>query len=209
MRLFHFASKEYALKDIRERRLKIARIAELNDPFEFLGADLSNSSRRASLNRVKAKLSDKCGLLCFTKGWKSPVMWGHYADRHRGICLGFDVRDGLAKNVEYVSSRLKWPDNAGEEFMGRVICTKFKHWSYEEEYRLYVNLDECEDGLYFYKFSEQLVLKQVIVGAASTATRADVTSALGEIANTVQVVKARAAFRSFRVVENKNDALWA
>lgn len=209
MKLFHFVNKEYGLEDLREQRLKVARIAELNDPFEFLGANLANPSHRASLSLIKAKLSDECGILCFTKNWESPVMWSHYADKHRGFCLGFEVPDGIAKNVDYVSSRLEWPEDAGEEFMGRVVCTKFKHWSYEEEYRIYVNLDDCEDGLYFYNFSEQLVLKQVIVGAASTATRADVASALGELADTVQVVKARAAFKFFRVVENRNDALWA
>lgn len=209
MRLFHFVNEEYALKDIRERRVKIARIGELNDPFEFLGAELSNSGNRGSLRRVKAKLSTSCGILCFAKNWESPVMWGHYADKHRGFCLGFEVPSGLAKRIDYVSSRLKWPEVAGEEFMGRVICTKFKHWSYEEEYRIYVTLDDCQDGLYFYNFSEQLVLKQVIAGAASTASRADVANALGDLAGTVQVIKARAAFRSFRVVESKNNALWA
>jgi hypothetical protein len=37
MRLYHFLNAEYGLLNIRHRRLKIARINELNDPFEFLG----------------------------------------------------------------------------------------------------------------------------------------------------------------------------
>ena len=56
MRLLHFLNKEFALKDIRERRLKIPRIAELNDPFEFLRVETSKRDYRALLMRAKAAI---------------------------------------------------------------------------------------------------------------------------------------------------------
>lgn len=37
MRLYHFTSQKFGLLALKDRRLKIARINELNDPFEFLG----------------------------------------------------------------------------------------------------------------------------------------------------------------------------
>ena len=46
MRVFHFRSVKYGLKSLEERRLKISRIHELNDPFEILGANLSNRDFR-------------------------------------------------------------------------------------------------------------------------------------------------------------------
>jgi hypothetical protein len=36
LRVYHFTSAEFAKDDIVHRRLKVARISELNDPFEFL-----------------------------------------------------------------------------------------------------------------------------------------------------------------------------
>ncbi|MGH9611570.1 MAG: hypothetical protein ACRD4P_00670 [Bryobacteraceae bacterium] len=37
---FHFICEKYGLDDIKNRRLKISQIQDLNDPFEFLGFDL-------------------------------------------------------------------------------------------------------------------------------------------------------------------------
>lgn len=67
MRLFHFLNTSFALKDIRERPLKISRIDELNDPFEFLGVETSNREYRAALNRTKSAISEKKEFFAFPK----------------------------------------------------------------------------------------------------------------------------------------------
>ncbi len=36
MRLYHFTTARYALEAIRDQRLKVARIASLNDPFDVM-----------------------------------------------------------------------------------------------------------------------------------------------------------------------------
>lgn len=208
MRLFHFLNEEYGLKDIRERRIKIARIAQLNDPFEFLGVELSDREHRISLSRTKARLSEKHGLLCFAKNWHNPVLWSHYAGNHRGLCLGFDIPDNLPRQVSYVNSRFNWPSVIDESFMVQLLFTKFSHWSYEDEYRIYTNLEDSDGGLYYADFGDMLSVKQVIVGAASNVTRAQLADALGNLSKSVEVFKARAAYKSFRVVRNQNARLW-
>lgn len=208
MRLFHFLNAEYGLKDIRERRLKIARIDALNDPFEFLGADVSNRQRRTLLNGTKASLAKKHGLLCFSKNWQDPVQWAHYAANHSGLCLGFDISDHLPRQISYVNSRFNWSDEIDENFMTQLLFTKFSHWSYEDEYRMYTDLKDCEDGLYFADFSETLQLKAVIVGARANVTREQLADALGDLQASVETFKVRPAFRSFRIVRNKNERLW-
>ena len=209
MRLFHFLNAEYGLKDIRERRLKIARIAALNDPFEFLGVELSNRQRRAALNEAKASLSEKHGLLCFSKNWQNPVQWAHYASNHSGLCLAFELPDHLPRQVSYVNSRFNWPEKLDQGFMLQLLFTKFSHWSYEDEYRVYTDLDESENNLYYANFSETLKLSGVIVGAESMVTRAELATALGDLQTSVETFKARPAFKSFRIVQNKNARLWA
>jgi hypothetical protein len=46
MRVFHFLQRKFALQAIERQRLKVARIGELNDPFELLAADISDRSER-------------------------------------------------------------------------------------------------------------------------------------------------------------------
>jgi hypothetical protein len=55
MRVFHFVPAKHGLSDIRHRRLKIATLRELNDPFEFLGVDLRDQ-RSARISRVRHAL---------------------------------------------------------------------------------------------------------------------------------------------------------
>ena len=210
IRVYHFLKAKHALHDLKHRRLKISRIMELNDPFEFLSVDLSDPTLRLALKKTKQQLSKTNGLLCFSKTWRNPVLWGHYAGSHRGMCLGFDVSRTFLTEVKYVTCRPPLPKVLNEEFMKHLLFAKFSHWQYEQEYRAYVNLDEKEtDGLYFMDFSDRLKLRCVIVGEQSGVTRADVAGALEGIETGVEVFKARAGFRSFEVVRNKEESMWS
>lgn len=209
MRLYHFINKEWGLEDLRKRRLKIALIEELNDPFEFLGGDLSDRELRETMVSMKKELSKNTGLLCFSKNWQNPVQWAHYADCHKGLCLGFDVIDEFLSGVTYEKGRFPAPENKPEPpFLLRSFFTKFSHWSYEEEYRLFKSLTNKIENHHFFDFSENLQLKQVIVGCRSDITRADISVALGNMQKDVEVFKARPAFRSFNIERNKDESLW-
>jgi hypothetical protein len=211
MKLFHFRDEIFGLKSIKERRLKLSRIMELNDPFEFLGASLANPEFRKAITSTKRQLSKTTGILCFSKNWQNPVQWSHYANKHKGICMCFEVPDQFPFEVEYVNYRLNVDAEIDLHTMYKFLSTKFIHWSYEEEWRLFVNLDkdEEENGLYFSDFSEKLELKQVIVGAQSDITRTQISDALGVLNENVEVFKARPAFKTFEVVRNKKNKLWA
>ena len=145
------------------------------------------------------------------------MQWGHYADKHRGVCLGFDIPDALLTAVKYRRDRLQ-PDVAAiegdpataEQHMRQILATKFWHWRYENEVRCFVGLDpdDCENGNYFMPFSEQLALREVIVGYCAEVSRAELAAALGDACETVIQRKARLAFRSFRVVQQRRSSLW-
>jgi len=207
MLVYHFLHARYGLEDLRERRLKISRIMDLNDPFEFLGVNLSDRPFRSALRKTKQELSDEHGILCFSKSWRNPVLWGHYADRHRGLCLGFEIPRGVLGKVRYLDSRWPVPDVFDMRFVKRLLYTKFSHWRYEQEYRAFVNLDSQIDGHYFMDFGSSLRLKRVIVGDQSAISRSDVAGAIKGAQSGVAVFKARAAFQSFEVVRNKNEAM--
>jgi Protein of unknown function (DUF2971) len=216
MRVYKFLNAKYGLDALEKRRLKIARINELNDPFELLGTNLSNPKLRRAFTEMKNALNKNRGLLCFSKRWRNPVLWSHYSDGHRGLCLGFDIPDHLLMKVNYTwerstSEKLFSNDSSiKKNEMARLLSTKFSHWRYENEVRCFVDLEDKDpsSGHYFHNFSNDLKIKQVRVGAEASVSRQDIDKALGEENAHVQRIKMRAAFQTFSIMRNKNQSLW-
>jgi hypothetical protein len=217
MRVYHFTKACFGLESLQRKRLKIATIQELNDPFELLCVASKDREIRANYEKLKQGLADYMGFLCFSKSWSNPVQWSHYAEQHRGLCLGFDVPPTAdLKKVRYVRRRLK-PNldamesdgPAAEAHIKDVIATKFSHWRYEQEYRLFIRLDERDEatGFYFFEFGDVLQLREVIVGANSNISRDELAPYLTAYQD-VKAVKARLAFRSFRVVTQRSVNQW-
>ena len=207
MRVFHFLNEQYALESLRRRRLKIATLNELNDPFEFFGVNLGNEELRRAFRVMKDKMALTRGLLCFSRNWHNPVLWSHYAARHTGLCLGFDVPDHHLGPVSYSRKRSRVepeaftvPPQFDDNTLIKCFFTKYSHWRYEDEVRTFVTLED--------KDPETLRLTTVIVGAQSAVTRVILQKALGDLIPFVEVLKARLAFKTFRVVRQRNAALW-
>jgi hypothetical protein len=218
MRVYHFINQEYGIEDLSKRQLKIATLNELNDPFEFYGVDLSDEVVRRGFKKMKDELSITKGLLCFSQDWHNPVQWSHYADKHRGLCLGFEVPSGPFGSVSYSQKRflvsreqLIHYRQLDQETQIKLLFTKYVHWKYENEVRAFVTLDkkDADKNMYFADFSTELKLVQVLVGAESTATREYISDALGDLTPNVEVFKTRLAFKTFRVVRQRNQKLWA
>ncbi len=215
MRVYHFLDRKYGLEDIRHRRLKIATLDDLNDPFEMLAMTLRDPELRQAFRATKAQMAKRAGLLCFSRSWRNPVQWSHYAERHHGLCLGFDIPDDAATAVTYSRKRLpvdrallEGPDAEG--FMRTVVSTKFSHWRYENEVRLFVALEDRdpETDLWFREFDAELRLREVIVGAACDVTRRELVDALGDLHAGVTQRKARLSFQRFAVVNQMRADHW-
>ena len=217
MRVFHFVDRDYGLDDLRRKRLKIATLDELNDPFELFGINLSDAGLRHAFRRMKEQMAVNRGLLCFSRNWRNPVQWSHYAGKHTGLCLGFEIPDVHLGAVNYSARRLVVeanrflnPREIDEATVTKYPFTKFSHWRYENEVRSFATLEDRDfsTGLYFAEFSDQLKLVQVIVGAMSTLTRGELQDALGNLGPAVDAFKARLAFGSFAVVRQRKGSLW-
>jgi Protein of unknown function (DUF2971) len=212
MRLYNLTPAHFGLSAIALRRLKIARLSELNDPFELLAVNLADRSHRQAFCDLKNQLNKTKGLLCFSSSWSNPVLWGHYADRHMGLALGFDVPDDLPSEAIYADEPTLIPldhltnqPSLDEQLINRLLRTKFADWKYEQEWRMFVQLDpSCvEGGLYFYDFSPNLQLVEVILGSRCAIPAAKVSALVADIHPEVVVRKAGIAFQSFTVVEDK------
>jgi len=104
--IYKFLNETRALEALRNRRLKLSLINELNDPFEFMAVDLQDTVLRRTFNRWKTTFSNDFGILCFSTKWSNPLLWSHYADRHKGLCLAFEAQDELLEHIDYTHQRI-------------------------------------------------------------------------------------------------------
>lgn len=143
----------YLKRLLKKGEIKFTSPAEFNDPFDCCPTHLSelpeeNAFPHAvgeSINQtMQSAISKIHGIVCFTPYPNKMLMWSHYGDQHRGICVGFDT-ELLVENsptnsegnrlfetiqkVEYIEKR---PEH-GEE---AIFFLKAKEWKYEEEYRI-------------------------------------------------------------------------
>ena len=205
-RVYHLLPANWALCDIRHRRLKVTTFDDVNDPFELLGINLREKNIREKVKRWREEIKAEYGMLCFSAGWKSPLLWSHYADKHKGICLGFDVPQDLLHKVEYRQNRLPHDCVSLKVGIEPVLWMKFRQWKYEAEHRCIVSLDRCNrenvenKAIYFWPFGGDLKLQEVVCGARCEIDKKQLKMALGSLAKSVNLIKAREAFGSFKVV---------
>jgi hypothetical protein len=199
VRVYKFLTAHFALKSLYEKRLKISLIRDLNDPFDLLPFDLGDRSHRVAAQATRKFLSPHQGLLCFSAGWSDPVIWAHYSDKHKGICLGFEVPDAFVERVEYEPGRIPFPESPDQDDMKRMLRTKFANWAYEKEIRMWTDLSEHEDGIYYKDFGDDLRLMEVIAGAECSVPEHAFQRALVPL-QPVALIKARAGFTKFEVV---------
>lgn len=213
MRAYYLTGAQFALSNLALRRVKIARYVDLNDPFELLAVDLADKDHRKAFRESKEEINESNGLICLSKSWSNPLLWGHYAEKHSGVALGFDVRDNLFAPVIYAKRPLKIPidKQTGKPILTDVLVnqllrTKFSDWKYEDELRIFVKLDHetKESGLYFYDFSEDFQLREIILGPNCELPIASIRTIVADFTPMVTVLKSRIAFTSFKVVENKD-----
>lgn len=192
MRLYYYTAKQWGIKSLWEKRLKISRYSELNDPFELRPYKQYVTPNEISFyDAVYNALSRIHGILCFSDHWNINLMWAHYGDKHKGMVLGFDIADSDAlTKISYTDIRTSEPEyqyksdqeTLTQEYIAGYIahCLSHKHsaWSYEREYRLRAEIREEVDGISYYSFGPGLQPREVIIGSRCSLTYEDVQDAL-------------------------------
>ena len=198
MIVYHFLPAEFALRALRDRRLKIARLDELHDPFEFGLAGYPDADVRNGLETMKNRLNEQYGVLCFSCIHHDPVLWSRYADDHRGVALLFEIPDDRAITVsyqpEYFDPRLDAVIRRGhfdERDASYWVSTRFASWYQEQEIRMtcvlsdhFCQIDARGKKVYFESLSlesfgvDALKLVGLIRGACCGLKSTDIASEL-------------------------------
>lgn len=105
--------------------------------------------------------AEDIGVACFSEVPDSILMWSHYADYHKGICLEYDKTDLLTNRAAElclfpVLYEERMPDTGETLFTGepieiarmlyQTVFTKHISWSYEKEWRLACPLSRNKNG---------------------------------------------------------------
>jgi len=223
MIVYHFLAAEFGLRALRDRRLKIARLNELNDPFEFFAADCTDNNTQIKLEEFKNEVNEQYGIVCFSERYDDPVLWSHYADHHRGVALVFEIPDDTAIRISYQPERFTLDVDAAIQrgsFQGfelnQLISTKFSSWNYEKEIRMmcrlsdhFCQIDSKGKKVYFESLRlepygvDALRLVGLIRGARCDLSPADIASELLAV-DTLQVQDTRLERSSFQIVAGES-----
>jgi hypothetical protein len=206
---------KWAMKSLETPELRIGRILELNDPFEStpgiegLRDDAPLNLIRYHQKEAQVHFNRKFGLLSFSSHWKQPSLWGHYADSHRGVALGFDhERHPNLYEVDYTENRpVIHPSNPDPAYWQdrfiKTLTTKHICWKPESEYRTIISLAgrEYRDGNYFVGIPDEfLVLVEVILGCRCSVDEMEVEHVLKQSSfNGVSITRAKLSVDKYEV----------
>jgi hypothetical protein len=112
------------------------------------------------------------GFHSFAASPRNLLMWSHYADSHKGVCLMYETAKDLdtfvkALPVEYSKSFpvIQYTQNIAGDLIRKAFLTKADDWAYEKERRIF-EMDRA--GQYMFYAPRSLV--GVILGAKISNT---------------------------------------
>ncbi len=116
-----------------------------------------------NLNRYLTELRNNIRITCFAESNLSPLMWSHYADKHQGFCIEYDlskIDDGYTRcilPVVYSETKCDITDaiiSQSTNLLMNPFYYKSKDWEYEKEWRIVIFEDMVKDGEYFADFKQ-------------------------------------------------------
>jgi hypothetical protein len=121
-------------------------------------------------------------MFCLSARHDHPLLWAHYADSHRGVCLHFRCRRGsifgAARAVEYQEERrpifIPLRYNTEDQITDAMSRAKAKFWREEEEYRI-IEFERLEGR--FGRFEPELLCGITLGMEISSANRKSMLAA--------------------------------
>lgn len=174
MRAFKFARiQSYVLESLRKSTIYFCAASALNDPHDCqidlrraLGraAAATAGRRRALIDDVGANLKVEklqqdaagMGVWSYTTELNNGLMWAHYGDGHKGLCLFYEFTEQWLREIpglvgcapvnygrnpvtDWLTNELdesRDVDYACVETMKRALTAKSEYWRYEKEGRI-------------------------------------------------------------------------
>jgi len=113
------------------------------------------------------------GVCCFSTTYSNPLLWSHYGDQHKGICIGYSLErtprpqpqkivyggSRFIKTSTLIQAFLDKDQKAMDDLDRDILLRKANGWKYEREWRL-VGKQGMQDS--------PLLLKEITFGLRCT-----------------------------------------
>lgn len=154
---------ERDLSNLIDKKIRLCNVFNLNDPYDCtimvdcgMKAEypkeesekaLEDYLRQQKKNMDMAAIRSKLFVASFSETNTSFPMWGYYADEHKGICLGYDLKKLIKRYccfpVIYREELTMYSEQDDTNILFSAL-TKSSEWSHEREWRIVENCCEHE-----------------------------------------------------------------
>ena len=175
--LYKYVSLDRVPEILDNHRLYLSDGKNFNDPFEITVTDKKNH---------KIRHIEGLHILSLTNSFRNKLIWSHYTDSHKGVCLTVKVPNNLVYPICYstkriyedsdidniISSSTKITKKSVEKDFSplskdkKIAYIKDKKWIYEKEYRVVFDKTD-EAGLIYHdgKWFMSVRIKNIYLGA--------------------------------------------
>ncbi|HML08669.1 MAG TPA: DUF2971 domain-containing protein [Xanthobacteraceae bacterium] len=198
------------MQSIETDYLYCANYRAMNDPMEGHYSTSKLLQKSADAGEVRdAIFSEKMaiGICSFSEVFDNELMWAHYANQFRGICVAYDffnLRKYLPFGITF--SRVYYNEEVpkvghskrrNSDRIAKMILSYKKHqWPYEREWRMFANIGEVY-------YQSQKCVARVYIGARIERTRLNqITSRLSALKIPYRIQKLAGYHMSFHRAAN-------
>lgn len=154
--LFRYKSfiGNYDFDDLNNNEMSFSPVSFFNDPFDcdylfqVTSKNINDNDKlklEQTVNKTKEDEKKRYRIACLSEDNDSILMWSHYANNHKGVCIEYDFQELIEKfkcdlfPIIYVKRRKKYTPydliNSSLTFQKSVFL-KADVWSYEKEWRI-------------------------------------------------------------------------
>ena len=138
---------------------------KLNDPMEGFYI-YTPEQHKINIEQILHAEKLKYKIFCCSKEYNEILMWSHYADNHRGICLEIEIDEMVCKeqnifyrNIVYKKNLVSILPKISEQKQAKYILNhKISNWRYEKEIRFFIQNDKPNS----YKIGD---IKAILLGS--------------------------------------------
>ena len=175
--LYKYVSLDRVPEILDNHRLYLSDGKNFNDPFEITVTDKKNH---------KIRYIEGLHILSLTNSFRNKLIWSHYTDSHKGVCLTVKVPNNLVYPICYSTKRI-YEDSDIDNIISsstritkksvekdfsplskdkKIAYIKDKKWIYEKEYRVVFDKTD-EEGLIYHdgKWFMSVKITNIYLGA--------------------------------------------
>lgn len=155
----YYALNEFSLDALKNSYFYLSNPKDFNDPFDCNRNLILEEQRELKDCEYIELLNDisDIGIVCFSENGMEPLMWSHYTNSYKGICLKINT-ELLIKRLsdEQILKAVIYSENPNSISINAPFAKyyqyflKLNNWNYEKEWRFLHNHPNLSDNRIFY-----------------------------------------------------------